>query len=156
MTYKSVGPCCGYVSYYDCTDDVALGLDEMLTQKIYEVYNRQMMVDDTTGEEVIETNPTEDVTSVPVEDVQQEVPQEDVVVESPVVTTTAPIPSDTSNIVNRPTDACQSTTYSDWSTCSQTCGDGEFNSVIVPTPTNQLRHNHVQQILHLHCQLVAW
>ena len=142
MTYKSVGPCCGYVSYYDCTDDVALGLDEMLTEKIYEVYNRQMMVDDTTGEEVIdntsppsnnggifvpdETNPTEDVTSVPVDDEEQQEapPQEDVVDEPlPVITTTAPIPSDTSNVVNRPTDACQSTTYSDWSPCSQTCGD---------------------------------
>ena len=121
---------------------MALGLDEMLTQKIYEVYNRQM--NDATGEEVIdntshpsnnggifvpdETNPTEDVTSVqPVDDEEQQEdpPQEDVVVDPPVVvTTTAPIPSDTSNIVNRPTDACQSTTYSDWSTCSQTCGDG--------------------------------
>ena len=72
----------------------------MLTEKIYEVYNRQMMVDDTTGEEVEETNPTEDVTSVPVEDEepQEDPPQEDVVVEPPVVTTTAPIPSDTSNV----------------------------------------------------------
>ena len=39
---QSVGPCCGYVSYYDCTDDVALGLQDTFGAHIYEVYNRQM------------------------------------------------------------------------------------------------------------------
>ena len=42
MTFKGVGPCCGYEDYYACTDDVALALDDMLSEKIDDVYARQM------------------------------------------------------------------------------------------------------------------
>jgi hypothetical protein len=42
VTFKGVGPCCGYEDYYACTADVALTLDDMLSEKINIVYERQM------------------------------------------------------------------------------------------------------------------
>ena len=106
VVYKNVGPCCGYVSYYDCTDDVALRLDGMLSSEIYKIYDRQ-----------IEAN-----TVVVVE---ESIVEEPVVVEEPV---TIPVPSppvvDDTNQQIGSTLLCQTATYSDWSSCSQTCGDG--------------------------------
>jgi sugar lactone lactonase YvrE len=98
VIYKSVGPCCGYVSYYDCTDEVALGLDEILTTKIYEVYNQQMA---TTTEQ---TDPTTAPTITPA---------------SSTASPTSP-GSDS----NRVSENCNATEYSEWSSCSKTCGDG--------------------------------
>jgi len=95
VTYKSVGPCCGYVSYYACTDDVALGLDKMLTDKIYEVYDKQMS--NLFGVTTTGADPT-------------------------VATSTTTVAATT--ILSQQQQPCQSTTYSEWSACSKTCGDG--------------------------------
>lgn len=114
------------MSYFDCTDDVALGLDQMLTEKVYEVYNRQISsggsssngVDEATGEEVEAVEPEPPIVeTIPIETIPIEtvVTQEPVVIEQPeVVEPPATIESL----------QCQATTYSDWSACSKTCGDG--------------------------------
>lgn len=94
MTYKSVGPCCGYVSYYDCTDDIALELDDILTTKIYEVYNEQMTT----------------------------ITQQSESTAAPISTT--PAPTSTSTNTNLFSESCNATEYSDWSTCSKICGSG--------------------------------
>lgn len=104
VVYKNVGPCCGYVSYYDCTDDVALRLDGMLSSEIYKVYDRQ-----------IEAN------NVDMAEEESIFDEEPVVVEEPV---TIPVPSPPVVEQIGSTLLCQTTTYSDWSSCSQTCGDG--------------------------------
>ena len=105
VTYKSVGPCCGYVSYYDCTNDVALGLDKMLTDQIYEVYNKQLLTVDTTDEQTGEEETT--ATSATITSAESDADK----------STTAP-PSNANGAT------CEATTYSDWSACSKTCGDG--------------------------------
>jgi len=90
VKFKSVGPCCGYSHYYDCTDDVALGLDKMLTDQIMKVYNEQQATSQTVPTTASETDleGSDDISS------------------------------------NETENACQSTTYSQWSACSKTCGDG--------------------------------
>lgn len=103
VTYKSVGPCCGYVSFYECTHDIALGLDDMLTKEIYDVYNRQM---------IDATSTVASTTTITTNTV------ENVVVESETVSTETTI-SDANTSTS-----CQTTTYSEWSSCSKTCGDG--------------------------------
>ncbi len=94
VTYKSVGPCCGYVSYYDCTDEIALELDSILTEKIYEVYNKQSKNSTTSTTAATATIVEETLSTSPVEE-----------------TTVSSGP-------------CESTTHSDWSECSLTCGWG--------------------------------
>mmetsp|Transcript_19161 Transcript_19161/g.39660 ORF Transcript_19161/g.39660 Transcript_19161/m.39660 type:complete len:649 (+) Transcript_19161:206-2152(+) len=96
VTYKSVGPCCGYISYYDCTDDIALELESILTKNIYEVYNKQL--------ETFTTSTWAATTPVAAD-----------------TTTTATIEGINESPFSLP---CQSTTYSDWSECSLTCGNG--------------------------------
>eukprot|EP00579_Thalassiosira_antarctica_P010657 CAMPEP_0201910854 /NCGR_PEP_ID=MMETSP0903-20130614/2060_1 /ASSEMBLY_ACC=CAM_ASM_000552 /TAXON_ID=420261 /ORGANISM="Thalassiosira antarctica, Strain CCMP982" /LENGTH=1038 /DNA_ID=CAMNT_0048445531 /DNA_START=117 /DNA_END=3233 /DNA_ORIENTATION=- len=100
VTYKSVGPCCGYSNYYACTDNVALGLDKMLTDKIYEIHDKQLRsMDETTTKATPTTVMTEPTTAAE---------------------------STTTTNINQPFDSsgCQSTTFSEWSACSKTCGDG--------------------------------
>ena len=100
VTYKSVGPCCGYVDYYACTDDVALGLDETLSKEIYAIYNKQ------------------NAATLLVE-------EEETAVESTTTTTTTTTPPPVIfNIPSPTTASCQSTSFSDWSVCSKVCGDG--------------------------------
>lgn len=103
VTYKSVGPCCGYVSYYDCTDEVALGLDGMLTEEIYEVYNSQQeaAADVGKGKEVDVEPDTEDGGS----------------------TTDETLTTVEENFVE-PESQCSAEEFSDWSACSVTCGTG--------------------------------
>ena len=120
MTYKSVGPCCGYVDYYACTDDVALGLDDTLTAEIYKVYNEQLnSVSETPPTETAptEVNPTGKPTSDP--------------------TAGAPATND-SNLFS---ENCDATEYNDWSTCSKTCGDGgiQFRYRANPIDTAEVR-----------------
>ena len=43
VRHKFVGPCCGYEQYRDCTADVALGLDEMLSGYIDDLISEQGM-----------------------------------------------------------------------------------------------------------------
>mmetsp|Transcript_20971 Transcript_20971/g.45468 ORF Transcript_20971/g.45468 Transcript_20971/m.45468 type:complete len:1024 (-) Transcript_20971:39-3110(-) len=98
VTFKSVGPCCGYASYYECTDEVALGLDAMLTDKINEVYNKQMMSTPSTADP--SANGAASSTTTAISNQQQ------------------PTTVESTNNV------CQSTTFSEWSVCSKTCGNG--------------------------------
>lgn len=100
VTHKSVGPCCGYVSYYDCKEKIAIGLDETLTTKIYEVYNQQLSA----------MEEQSDPTTAPTSTTASETP-------APTITSE----SATSNLS---TTSCNATEYSEWSTCSKTCGDG--------------------------------
>jgi hypothetical protein len=106
VTYKSVGPCCGYESYYDCTDDIALELDDILTTKIYEVYNQQMSgAEGSTGEESDATPGTDGD-------------------EVAFTETTTPSTKDSTDPTSSSSQECQATEYSEWSSCSKTCGDG--------------------------------
>ncbi len=65
MTFKGVGPCCGYKDYYACTNNVALALDDMLSGQINKVYARQMSnagtnVATATADKMAGDTPTED------------------------------------------------------------------------------------------------
>ena len=83
------------MSYYDCTDDIALGLDDTLTTEIYQVYNQQM------------SRVAPDPTAAP----------------TPKATY-ATTPSSTTASTNLFSTSCDQTDYSEWSSCSKLCGDG--------------------------------
>jgi hypothetical protein len=112
VTFKGVGPCCGYQDYFACTVNVALTLDGMLSEKINQVYERQMAA-----------------------------------INGTTVNTSAPtgVPSN-----NNSTDAnkCTAETFSDWSPCSKTCGDGGIQfryraNRALPVETRQCPNNGV-------------
>lgn len=105
VTYKSVGPCCGYEDYYACTDDVALGLDDILTTEIYRVYNDQLSKNSASDEQ-----PPLEEESVSTEGA-----------DPTVKPTSTPVATVDSNLFS---ETCDAVEYTDWSTCSKTCGNG--------------------------------
>lgn len=98
-----MGPCCGYVSYYDCTDDIALELDDVLTTEIYNLYDQQMS--DITMAPTSAPTTTAVTTAIP---------------ESAATTSS----TTESTISNQDYLNCNATEYSEWSSCSKTCGSG--------------------------------
>lgn len=96
VTFKGVGPCCGYEDYYACTADVALTLDDMLSEKINQVYERQMSAMGINPDDISNATTTT------------------------VVSVDSAAEADTAAVVNK----CTAETFSDWSPCSKTCGDG--------------------------------
>ena len=125
VTYKGVGPCCRYRSYYDCTEDVVLGLNKMLTNQTYKVYNKEpstmdegqetAAAIDTTATHTTGTtagiykgtnNPTAVTATTPIDN-------------NDVRSADATEPANKSVVV-----AFQSTTCFESSACSKTCNDG--------------------------------
>jgi len=98
VTFKGVGPCCGYEDYYACTADVALTLDDMLSEKINQVYERQMEALGITADDIINATTT-------------------------VVSVDSAAEADTAEAADG-ANKCTAETFSDWSPCSKTCGDG--------------------------------
>lgn len=122
VTYKSVGPCCGYVSYFECTDDIAIGLDAILTEKIQEVYTQQKQSNVATVTATSSTAAAATTSSTT-----------NTANNDSITSGTAPA----SNI-----ESCQSTSYSEWSPCSLTCGTGGIQfryraNSVMPVETRQ-------------------
>ena len=117
VTHKTVGPCCGYVSYYDCTDDVASGLDGMLTDAIYAVYDRQAA--NIFGGD---SEPQPESTENDISDNGNTNNAAADVSDSNVIDIIEGGDNDSDNVDEE--GVCQEEAFSEWSACSKTCGDG--------------------------------
>ena len=95
VRHKFVGPCCGYESYYDCTPDIATGLNETLSEYI------EAILAEGEGVGVSDT----------IADTQTDAANE----EEP--------PASTANGTPDAPERCRVGEFSEWSPCSVSCGD---------------------------------